>query len=129
MAKSFRDVLDPTATTAVSADRPPRMLLDELASTLTSRALYKIRFDVETITSGDHVTHTMSALVPRLDNYILQLLNVSHPALKLYPVSVFGLLADKRFTVANEDELFDALATAVTSDHFSTMFKTLLAQA
>ena len=130
MAKSFRNIFDTPGATAVSSVRPPRATLDELASTLSIRARSKIRFDVETVTPDNRrVTHTLSAVVPRLDGYILQLLSASHDVLKLYPVTLSGLLFDKPLTVTDEDQLFDALAVAFTAEPFNDIFGTLIAQA
>jgi hypothetical protein len=128
--RSFRDVLNGFAPTVPAAERLPRDVLADLAETLTDRAKPKMYVDVETTTTvGGKAINTPTAVVARLDDYVLQLLTVSHAVLAPYPVMVSGMLLGTTRTVQTEDELFDALAAAAGSGEFARIYGVLMAQA
>jgi hypothetical protein len=126
MAKSFNDVLSgPFKALEV---RPPRQVLEELASSLRQKADYALSFEVVTSTSDERAMHSLRVSVRRLD-YELEVISVSHKVLELYPVRVSGLLLPAVRQVNSEDELFDVLADAFNSDRAKEIMGTLLVQA
>lgn len=130
MTRSFRDVLDAGGPTTTQIAQPPHKVLDDLAASLQQGLVpWKMTYSVQTVATGDdRVVHVLNVSVKRLE-YTLQLLTVSHAVLKLYPVTLSGFLIERSVTVADEGELFDALAAVVTSGRFKEISATLAAQA
>lgn len=114
---------------------PPITILKQQASLLGLKLRNLIEADVDTGTTDyqDCLRHSLFLVAPVLNFYRYKLLDVEHPAIQMYPVTIKVSSDDpasspSEIKAENEAEFKDALKGIFASDQTKRVIENLLAQ-
>jgi hypothetical protein len=103
----------------------PVSILREQAALLGPKTNQLVKAEVVTRIEGPTIIHLFQIVVPTMDNYKYELLKVWHDVI-LYPVTLAW--EGMGYSLADESQFRDKLASALGSDRTRKLINALLAQ-
>ena len=115
----------------LAPERTPFLILQEQAGLLqgaTNEILVgSVRREMTGVVSR-RVNASLQVVAPALQQYRIEILDLSYEASKLYPVRIRDYLSDEKKVVFSEDELKEALREILTSDQVRTILANLISE-
>ncbi len=110
--------------------RTPFIVMQEQASFLKAATdgLLIGRASRELEIVGDKVRVSMDVVAPALENYFIEILEISYDASRLYPVRVRSSISRISRLVSSESELKEVLSEILTSDEVRTVIGNLISE-
>ena len=114
----------------LSPERTPSLILQEQANLLRGATsdLLLGRVHRQVLGSGRTISTSLRVVAPVLQNYSLEILELSYDTSMLYPVSVISNFSDTARIASSEDELRKELGRILTSDQVRTVLTNLIAE-
>lgn len=114
----------------LSPERTPSLILQEQANFLRGATRDLLIGNVRRHISGtgSTISASLRIVAPALQNYSLEILELSYDASMLYPVRIRNLFSDNPGMASSEDELKEELGKILTSDQVRTVIANLIAE-
>ena len=115
---------------SLAPERTPSLVLGEQASLLqgATNEILLGRTHRNVLRAGSLVVVALQVIAPALQQYSVEILQLSYKASMPYPVSVRDVFSDSDGTAESEHELRDMLRQILTSDEVRTILASLIAE-